>query len=106
MNGYGLEITELRAPVAGKLFLLFSGQALGANGPNTRMRLYEYNGTRFRPIWMPENIWGSFRVKATVDGFNVEGEYYRSDKKRRDGYVLYDDDGGTGVILLDPQFIR
>jgi hypothetical protein len=106
MNGYGLEITELRAPVAGKLFLVLSGQAMGANGPNTRMRLYEYNGTRFRPMWMPENVWGSFRVTATVDGFNVEGEYYRSDRKRRDGYVLYDDDGGTGVIMLDPQFIR
>jgi hypothetical protein len=107
MNGYaGLEITELHAPLAGKLFLLLSGQAMGANGPNTRMRLYEYDGERFRPMWMPENVWGSFYVKATVDGFNVEGEYYRSDRKRRDGYVVYDDSGGTGVILLDPQFIR
>jgi hypothetical protein len=55
---------------------------------------------------MPENVWGTFYVKATVDGFNVEGEYYRSDRKRRDGYVVYDDSGGTGVILLDPQFNR
>jgi hypothetical protein len=107
MNGYaGLEITELHAPLAGKLFLLLSGRAMGANGPNTRMRLYAYDGERFSPLWMPENIWGSFSVKATVDGFNVEGEYYRSDRKRRDGYVLYDDAGGSGVILLDPQFIR
>jgi hypothetical protein len=114
MNGYaGLEIVEVRAqsrrapPVAERLFLLVSGRAMGANGPNTRMRLYEYDGERFSPLWMPENIWGAFSVKATVDGFNVEGEYYRSDKKRRDGYVVYDDDdGGRGVILLDPQSIR
>ena len=40
MNGYaGLEITELHSPIAGKLFLLLSGEAMGANGPNTRMRL-------------------------------------------------------------------
>jgi hypothetical protein len=103
MNGYGLEITELHAPSAGKLFLLLSGQAMGANGPNTRMRLYEYDGSRFRPVWMPENVWGSFSVKATVNGFTVEGTYYRSDKTRRDGYFLYDQVGGTGVDLVDPQ---
>jgi hypothetical protein len=105
MNGYaGLELTELHPPVAGKLFLLLSGEAMGANGPNTRMRIYRYDGEKFRPIWMPENIWGDFHVSVTVDGFNVEGEYYRLDKKRRDGYVLYEN--GSGVQLLDPQSIR
>jgi len=107
MNGYdGLELMELHAPATGKLWLLLSGRAMGANGPNTRMRIYRYDGEKFKPVWMPENIWGSFDVSVTVDGFNVVGDYYRQDKKRRDGYVLYDSDGSTGVILLDPKFIR
>jgi len=107
MNGYaGLELTELHAPEAGKVWLLLSGRAMGANGPNTRMRIYQYDGETFKPVWMPENIWGSFDVSVTVDGFNIVGDYYRQDRKRRDGYILYDYDGITGVILLDPQFIR
>jgi hypothetical protein len=107
MNGYAVrELMELHAPAAGKLWLLLSGGAMGANGPNTRMRIYRYDGETFKPAWMPENIWGAFDVSVTVDGFNVVGNYYRQDRKRRDGYVIYDYDGSTGVILLDPQSIR
>jgi hypothetical protein len=105
MNGYaGLSMTELHSSVAGKLFLLLSGEAMGANGPNTRMRIYEYDGEKFRAIWMPENIWGRFSVRPTDNGFTVEGYYYRDGRKRRDGYALYED--GSGLVLLDPESVR
>jgi hypothetical protein len=101
MNGYGgLEITELHAPVKSKLFLLMSGRAMGANGPNTRMRLYEYDGMRFTSVWTPDNVWGAFEVKATVDGFTVEGDYYRENERRSDRYLLSDKGGVTDVTLL------
>lgn len=47
------------APGSGETYLLLSGYMTGANGPNNRMRLYAYDGKRFRPIWMPEDVWGN-----------------------------------------------
>lgn len=95
MNGYlGPSITELHPTtpsVPGKLFLLLSGVAMGANGPNTRMRLYRFDGDQFKTIWMPENVWGSFDIDTMGNWFTVTGEYYQEDRKRNDRYFVDDD---------------
>ena len=95
MDGYGqVTVREVRpyvpaatAPIQ-ETFLLLSGYMTGANGPNNRMRLYAYDGRRFRPIWMPANVWGSFDVRVIDGGFAVVGDYYRESQKRNDRYTL------------------
>jgi hypothetical protein len=57
-------------------------------GPNIRMRIYAYNGTEFRTVWAPENVWGSFTVQVTERGFRVDGDYYRELRERHDSYCL------------------
>ncbi len=98
MDGYGrLSILEIHpqpssplAPIA-ENFVLLSGYMTGANGPNNRMRLYVYDGTRFRPVWMPANEWGDFDVKVVEGGFTVVGSYYRESRRRNERYVVSDD---------------
>jgi hypothetical protein len=57
----------------------------------------------YRCAWMPENIWGTVSVQPTDNGFTVEGDYYRQDRKRRDRYALYPD---GSLVLLNPEFVR
>jgi hypothetical protein len=103
MDGYaGITVQEVHpwasnpvAPVTRETYLLLSGYLTGANGPNNRMRLYAYDGKSFRPIWMPENVWGNFKIETTKTGFVIQGDYYRESRKRRDEYTLLND----GVML-------
>jgi hypothetical protein len=75
-NGYSrIEVKRLPAPVQGEAWVLVSGYASGANGPNCRMRVFAYDGTKFRTVWAPANIWGSFATQVTNDGFVVSGDY-------------------------------
>ncbi len=77
MNGYvGIEVRELPSPAKGQLWLLLSGQVAGANGPNTRMRVYAFDGRHFRIRWAPANVWGDFHTRVTSQGFEVTGTYY------------------------------
>jgi|ERR1039458_3347738 hypothetical protein len=92
MDCYGdVNVAELHSPVAGELWLFLWGQMTGANGPNMRMRIYGYDRAKFRPIWMPENVWGTFTVRVTERGFTVDGSYYREDAVRHDSYSLSED---------------
>jgi hypothetical protein len=103
MDGYArITVHEIRpsaanplAPKNQKTYLLLSGYMTGANGPDNRMRLYSYDGTAFRAVWVPADVWGTFDVHVINDGFIVEGDYYRNSRKRHDEYVLSDD----GVVL-------
>jgi hypothetical protein len=99
MNGYGdIAVQELPSPVKGEIWLLISGYMTGANGPNCRMRAFAYDGTNFRTVWAPANIWGTFTTDLTSDGFVVSGEYYRSSQQRHDRYHLASD-----TIYLAPR---
>ena len=81
LDGYGsVSVKELHSPVS--MPLLVWGQMTGANGPNIRMRVYTYDGKKFRTVWMPENSWGNFTIHVTAHGFTVGGEYYREDHAR------------------------
>ncbi|MFZ0393343.1 MAG: hypothetical protein WCF17_01735 [Terracidiphilus sp.] len=89
MDGYGrIDVKELPSPVQGEIWLLFSGYMTGANGPNCRMRVFAYDGKKFRTVWAPANIWGSFKTQVTRDGFVVRGDYYQSLRQRVDRYQL------------------
>jgi hypothetical protein len=92
LDGYAnLAVQELHSPVPDEVWLLVWGQMTGANGPNIRMRIYACDGKKFRTVWMPENIWGTFTVRVTDQGFTVDGEYYREAKARHDAYQLAPD---------------
>src|SRR5688572_1551949 len=92
MDGYaGITVQEVHrwvsnpvASMTGDTYLLLSGYLTGANGPNNRMRLFAYDGKSFRPIWMPEDIWGNFKVETTKTGFVIHGDYYRESRTRHD----------------------
>lgn len=97
MDGYRIsEVKELPSPVQGEIWLLFSGRLYGANGPNCRMRIFAYDGKRFRTVWAPANIWGSFKIQLVPKGFVVSGDYYESNQRRHDHYYL----GLDGVYWL------
>ena len=74
----------------------------GANGPLNRMRLYAYDGRKFRSVWMSEDIWGQFDVRVIDGGFRVEGDYYKETRKRQDAYQLLKD----GLLLVPQPQIR
>ena len=89
MDGYGgIDVKELASPVHGEIWLLFSGYMTGANGPNCRMRVFAYDGKKFRTVWAPANVWGTFNTEIARGGFTVHGDYYRSTLHRDDRYVL------------------
>lgn len=92
MDGYGsVAVRKLHSPKQGELWLLLWGNMTGANGPNVRMRVFAADGKEFRPVWMPENSWGAFKVTITPSGFTVVGEYYQETKVRRDAYFVAED---------------
>jgi hypothetical protein len=92
MNGYAnVSVKTLPSPTPGLVWFLLWGQMTGANGPNIRMRGYAYDGNRFKTVWMPANEWGNFTIRVDANGFTIDGEYYRSGKKRHDVYTLAPD---------------
>ena len=105
MDSYGnLWAKQLHSPeLPAELWLLVGGQALGANGPNIRMfrmRIYVYNGEKFATKWMPANVWGSFTITVTRNGFRVDGPYYQQENKERyDSYLVAPD----GLYLCRPR---
>ena len=87
MNGYGgIDVKELHSPAQNQIWLLFSGRLTGANGPNCRMRVFAYDGQKFRIVWAPPNVWGNFTTQVTQDGFVVSGDYYKSNQRRLEKY--------------------
>lgn len=104
MNGYvGIKVKELPSPVKGQFWLLLSGQLAGANGPNTRMRIYAFDGKHFKTRWMPANIWGDFDTRVTDRGFVVTGTYYYGARKRPNEPATRDD---TYVVTPDGVYPR
>ena len=61
------------------------------SGPNIRMRVYAYDGRKFRTMWMPANVWGTFTISLTESGFKVSGPYYHENKERHDTYTVAPD---------------
>lgn len=90
-EGYAsISVVELRSPAPREAWFLLSGKLTGANGPNTRMRIYAFDSQRFGTVWMPENVWGAFAIAVDDMGFTVKGNYYRGGA-REERYFLSDD---------------
>ncbi len=98
LNGYAqVSLVQLHSPVQGEMWVLLSGYMTGANGPNNGIRVYAYDGAKFRTVWTDDH-WGTFTVRATDRGFIVDGLYYRKGGERRDVYLLAED----GVQRISP----
>lgn len=80
--------TVLRPSRTNEDWFLLSGLMTGANGPNTGIGVFRFDGRRFRTAWRAENVWGRFTVSVHDGGFTVEGENYPTGERRRDEYVL------------------
>ena len=63
------------------------------------MRIYTFDGAKFRTVWMPENVWGSFTIAVTSSGFTVKGNYYKENRTRNDAYFVSPD----AVYRVPPQ---
>lgn len=101
MDGYGsVSVKELNSPAPDEKWLLVWGNMTGANGPNVRMRLYAYDGEKFRTTWMPANVWGDFKIRVTERGFTVDGQYYRENRERHETYFF----GCDGLYLVFPRY--
>ena len=101
MEGYAsIDVKELHSPVEGEIWLLVSGYTTGANGPNCRMRVFAYDGKKFRTVWKPANVWGALATRVSDSGFVVRGDYYRSNRHVNDHYALAAD----GLYLMKSGF--
>lgn len=88
MDGFArLSLQELHFSKPQERWVLVSGYLTGANGPLNGMRLYAYDGLRFRTAWT-SNTWGNFTATVTPNGFTVDGEYYRTNKRRYETYLV------------------
>jgi hypothetical protein len=100
MDGYQtISVKQLHPPTASESWILMLGYMSGANGPNSRMRIYARNSGKFRTMWMPANEWRNVTVRLTDFGFSVEGAYYREIKNKRETYNL----GSDGVYVVRPR---
>jgi hypothetical protein len=91
MDGYAdVSLVQLHSPMPNEMWVLLSGYMTGANGPNNEMRIYAYDGAKFRTVWKDDN-WGDFTVRTTDRGFTVDGPYYREAAVRHDVYLLAED---------------
>ncbi len=89
LDGYtNIDVKALVAPIENEEWLLLMGQAIGANGPNRRLRVYAFDGKQARAVWMPENAWGDFKTSVVARGFRVDGLYYQENNYRHDWYYV------------------
>jgi hypothetical protein len=93
MDGYASpSLIRLHSPIPGQIWVLLSGFMTGANGPSNEIRVYVYDGTKFRSMWADDQ-WGNFAIRVTDRGFTVSGDYYtgasgRNPPPRHDLYLL------------------
>jgi len=80
-DGYGLFTHELKSPLPGEAWLLAWGGLSGFNGNKTRLRIYAFDGSKFRTVWSPPDAL-NVSVKFTGDGFSIirldEERYYKA----------------------------
>lgn len=79
-DGYGMFVKELQSPEIDEIWLLVWGAQYGFNGNKTRVRVYVFNGSKFRTVWSPNDIFNA-KVEVTKVGFAItridEERYYK-----------------------------
>jgi len=71
LDGYGLFVLSLPSPLAGERWFLAWGPLSGYNGKRDRLRVYAFNGEKFRTVWSPDDFLDA-TVVATSRGFSVK----------------------------------
>jgi hypothetical protein len=97
LDGYGLFTHELVSPAPGEVWLLAWGGLSGFNGNKTRLRIFAFDGNKFRTVWSPADAL-NVTVGFNSNGFSVnrldEEPYYKTKKcpcHLREDYVLMQD---------------
>jgi hypothetical protein len=91
-DGYaGITVKQFSSSYPEATWFIVSGSLTGANGPQIRMRGYQFKAGKFRTKWMPGDAWGDFKIGVTPEGFTVDGEFYREDGGRHEVYGIRDD---------------
>jgi len=102
-DGYGFFLKPLPSPPNESWFLSW-GALSGFNGNRTRVRVYAFDGTSFRTVWDPADLY-NVTVKLTKEGFALihldEDRYKRMLPPYfvQDDYIVVPD----GVRLLSSQ---
>jgi hypothetical protein len=105
-DGYGLFVRQLASPVAGESWLFVWGPLSGFNGNKVRIRLYAFDGTKFRTVWDPGDVL-NMTVDFSNDGFAVthlDEDHYQNRRPPyylRDDYVLTPD----GALRASSQYV-
>lgn len=91
LYGYGLFTHELVSPIPGELWLLAWGPLSGYNENRTRLRVYAFDGNKFRTVWSPPDAL-NVTVNFTSSGFSVNHlDEYRYRTVLQPPYYVRDD---------------
>lgn len=85
--GYNMFKSELQSPVFGELWLMAWGQAQTFNGTKVRFRIYAFDGSTFRTVWSPDDMFNA-TLSVTKDRFAIEHVPTSSTIQLRDEYAL------------------
>jgi hypothetical protein len=105
-DGYGLFTHELNSPAPDEAWLLAWGGLSGFNGNKTRLRIYAFDGSKFRTVWSPPDAL-NVTVDFSANGFSItrldEERYYRAQAcpcyLQEDYAVMYD-----GARLISSKY--
>ncbi len=104
LDGYGLFVRSLPSPLAGEEWFLAWGPLSGYNGTRDRLRVYAFDGERFRTVWSPDDFLDA-SVVATLSGFSVKHLDVARYSASRPPYGVVDEfvPVGDGVRLVSTQ---
>lgn len=101
MDGYSsVQLFQFPKPPEDEDWFLVTGRLSGANGPNTRSRIYRLTGGTFQTVWAPANIWADLQFTVTEIGFSFTGPLYRENATLRETYSI-SDHGVTAYLLRE-----
>ena len=69
-EGHGLFLEELPSPLDGEAWFIGWGRARGANGGTSRVRVFSFDGSQFRVVWIPPDM-NDVTVSVTDAGFHL-----------------------------------
>lgn len=101
MDGYSsVQLFQFPQPPEDEDWFLATGRLSGANGPNTRSRIYRLKDGAFQTVWAPANIWADLQFTVTETGFAFTGPLYRENATLRETYSI-SSQGVTAYLLRE-----
>ena len=104
LDGYGLFVRSLPSPLAGEEWFLAWGPLSGYNGTRDRLRVYAFDGEKFRTVWSPDDFLDA-SVVVTSLGFSVKHLDIAHYSANRPPYGVVDEfvPVGDGVRLVSTE---